>query len=363
MTLAPGRVNLIGEHTDYNHGFVLPMAIDCHVAVAVAPNGRECLRAHSIEYNTTHELYFQELQPPPRLGWFDYVAGVAWALMDAGHQLIGLDVAIAGNVPIGAGLSSSAALELASARAFATASSIAWDAVAMAKLAQRAENEYVGVQCGIMDQLAAAASVKGCALLVDCRTLEMTPVPVPPEATIIVMDTGTRRSLAAEAYNERRRSCAAAVELLQRVNPAIKALRDVSRDTLASGEALMDAVTFRRVQHVVAEIARTLEMAHALTAGDLERAGRLMNQSHESLRDLYEVSSGELDLITELAVEHPACFGARMTGAGFGGCALALVDAVRRETFVADVGQAYRVRTNLPCALYGCLPVEGAAVV
>lgn len=363
VALAPGRVNLIGGHTDYNQGFVLPMAIDRYVAVAVAPNVTNQLRTHSLDFDATYEVRLTELHRPHQPHWFDYIIAIAWALSEHGYEVSGTDIVVAGNVPIGAGLSSSAALELAVARALTATANIEWDPVAIAKLAQRAENEWIGVRCGIMDQLAAAASIEGCALLIDCRTLDTTPVPIPEQAAVVILDTGSRRSLATEAYNDRRRSCEVAVQALRKVKPDIRALRDVDCHALARSEKLMDAVTFKRARHVVAEIARPLEMADALRAGDLERAGRLMNDSHQSLRDLYEVSSDELDLITDLALEHPACFGARLTGAGFGGCAAALVDAALSENFAADVGESFRLRTNLTSVLYICRPVGGARIV
>ncbi|MFQ5793136.1 MAG: galactokinase, partial [Acidobacteriota bacterium] len=294
VAVAPGRVNLIGGHTDYNEGLVLPVAIDRHVAVAFGVNEEGRLRAYSKAYRSCREVAVEELGLPGGTEWFDYVAGTAWALKEAGHDVRGVDLVVDGDVPMGAGLSSSAALELATARALAGAAGLPWDPVAMAKLAQRAENDYVGVRCGVMDQIAAAASVEGSAMLLDCRTLEASPIPLPDEATLVVMDTATRRRLAHGAYNERRRSCAAAVEALKGVQESITALRDVNRETLARSEALMKAVTFRRALHVVEEIARTKGMADALLAGDLERSGRLMNESHQSLRDLYQVSSREL---------------------------------------------------------------------
>jgi galactokinase len=363
VALSPGRVNLIGEHTDYNDGWVLPMAIGLAAVVAYRPRRDRRLRVHAAAYGETREADIDDLRPPGGGEWFAYVAGVAWALGDAGHAIPGLDAVIDGDVPLGAGLSSSAALEMAVARAFAEAAGLPWDATAMARLAQHAENRYVGVNCGLMDQMASAVSQEGCALLLDCRTLQTTPVPVPAEAAIVVMDTGARRSLATSAYNDRRAACEAAVAVLARDQPGVRALRDVDEATLAAAEGRMDPVVFRRAQHVVAENRRPLRVAEAFERGDLAAAGRLMNESHASLRDLYEVSSPELNLVMGLARSHPDCFGARMTGAGFGGCAIALVAAARVDEFARSVHAAYRAQIDLPSAFFACRPAAGARLI
>jgi len=341
---APGRVNLIGEHTDYNDGFVLPMAIERGVSAAFAPRTDLRLRAHALAFGETRDAAIAELTPEhadsraPRGHWFAYVAGMMWAMRRAGLPVGGLDVAIAGDVPIGAGLSSSAAIEMAVARAACAAASIAWNAWAMARLGQQAENEFVGVSCGIMDQLASAASEDGHALLVDCRSLETRLVPIPVEASFVVMDTGVRRSLAGSEYNERRAACERAVKAIRMITPEVHALRDVDAALLERARGAMDEAAYRRAHHVVHEIRRPLDMADALNAGDLAAAGRLMNASHASLRDFYDVSSPELDAIVALAREHAVCFGARLTGAGFGGCAVALVASGGVEEFRRHVG-------------------------
>jgi galactokinase len=363
LAVSPGRVNLIGEHTDYNDGFVLPMAIDRYVAVAFALNGLGRARIHSLDFDATRELDYGSLSAPGGSEWYDYVAGVFWALGAPRIELPGLDLVLAGNVPIGAGLSSSAAVELATARVAAEVAGVTWNPKEMALLAQKAENEYVGVSCGIMDQLTVAAGQEGAAVLIDCRSLEISEVSVPAEAVVVVLDTATRRSLAAGAYNERRSSCEDAVRVLQESEPSIKALRDADVDDLGSNREYMENVTFHRALHVVDENRRTVETAEALRAGDLDRAGYLMNDSHSSLRELYEVSSRELDIIARLAREHPACWGARMTGAGFGGCAVALVRADAAEQFTAEVEAAYRMETDLPGTLYVCRPVAGARIL
>jgi galactokinase len=356
-------VNLIGEHTDYNEGFVLPMAIGKAAVVAFRPRADRLLRAHSVAFDETREIGIDALSTPGGTAWLAYVAGVLWAFADEGLPVAGLDVVVDGDVPIGAGLSSSAALEMATARALAAAAGVAWDPVRMARIGQKAENLYVGMSCGIMDQFASAACAEGHALLLDCRSLETKPVPVPEQAAVVVMDTGVRRALVASAYNDRRAACERVVAGIAKLVPEVRALRDVSSDQLEAVRALTDPIDFKRASHVVAECRRPVEMQDALCRGDLARAGRLMNDSHFSLSDLYEVSCEELDLVTAIAREQPACFGARMTGAGFGGCGVALVRRDAALPFCDAVLRAYRSKIDLPAALYPCRPAAGARLV
>jgi galactokinase len=367
VAAAPGRVNLIGEHTDYNAGLVLPMAIARHAAVAFRPRSDSVLRAHSVAFDETREAAVAALAPPGddaasagRHGWFAYVAGVLWAFASEGLPVCGVDLVVDGDVPIGSGLSSSAALEMAVARALAAATGAEWDAPRLAKLGQKAENQYVGMSCGIMDQFASAACERGSALLLDCRSLETRAVAVPEGVAVVVMDTGARRSLAGSAYNERRASCERVVAEIAKTRPGVVALRDVSAAELEAAALRLDALDLKRARHVVAEIARPAALAAAFAQGDLAQAGRLMKESHASLRDLYEVSCEELDLITALARRQPSCFGARMTGAGFGGCAIALVDAADTDAFCEEVLFGYKASHDLPAALYPCRPVAGA---
>jgi len=365
VAVSPGRVNLMGDHTDYNDGFVLPMALGLGTAFAFSPRDDGRLRVHFAASSDTQEASLAELEAPGHAGSFAYVAGVAWALRQKGHALRGMDALVAGSLPIGAGLSSSASLELASARALASAAGMRWDAVAMARLSQQAENDYVGLSCGIMDQYAAAAALEGTALLLDCRSLEARPVPIPDHAMVVVMDTGSRRGLAFSTYNERRASCDTAVRALSHLRPGLRALRDVDEALLQAGRERLDDTTYARAAHVVAESQRPRAMAKAFEIGDLETAGKLMDTSHASLRDLYEVSSPELDTMTELARAHPACYGARLTGAGFGGCAVALVRTQAADAFVAEVAKAYSARRPdlVQSALFSCRPSAGARLV
>ncbi len=363
LSVAPGRVNLIGEHTDYNDGFVLPMAIGRAAVLAFRPRPDRLLRGFSVAYREAREVALDSLSAPGGTDWLSYVAGTAWAFAASGLPTRGLDFVVDGDVPIGAGLSSSAAVEMATARAMAYAAGVEWDAARMAKLGQQAENRYVGVNSGIMDQFASAACQEGSALLLDCRTLETQPVPVPARSAVVVMDTGARRELAGSAYNDRRAACERVVAELKRTQPGIEALRDVGLDQLQAARDRLDPVDFKRASHVVAENRRPLELAEAFRRDDLALAGRLMHDSHYSLRDLYQVSCEELDLMTELARQQPSCYGARMTGAGFGGCAVALVDAAAIGPFMAAVLPAYKARIDLPAALYPCRPEAGARLL
>ncbi len=253
VAVAPGRVNLVGEHVDYNDGFVLPMALDRGVAIAFAPRPDDVLRVHAAAFDDARELTSADLVPGRVRGWAAYVAGVAWAMHRAGLPLRGASLAVVSDLPIGAGLSSSAALELATARALAAAAALPWDARRMALVAREAENEFVGVACGIMDQFASAMSEEGAALLLDCRSLETWPVPLPPASTIVVMDTGVRRALASSAYNDRRAACARALAAVRAIEPGARALRDVNASLLARARGTMDDEAYRRASHVVAE--------------------------------------------------------------------------------------------------------------
>ncbi|MCP4662474.1 MAG: galactokinase [bacterium] len=363
IAVAPGRVNLIGEHTDYNDGWVLPMAIDRYVGVAFRARDDRRIRAHAIAFDETHEIRLDSPEPPGNRGWISYVVGMARVMAESGLDLSGVNCVIGGDLPLGSGLSSSAALEMATARALGAASGVPWSPRRMARLGREAEHRFVGVNCGLMDQLASALAEQDCAILLDCRSQAAEAVPIPASAKVVVMDTGVRRSLAGSAYNERRSSCEAALELLRGLDSGARALRDADTGLLNAGRSQMDELTFRRAKHVVEENRRPQAMAQALREGDIEQAGSLMNESHASLRDLYEVSSFELDLITDLARRHSACFGARLTGAGFGGCAIALVAAADVDAFTADVHSAYRAEVDLPSELFACKPVAGARLL
>jgi galactokinase len=303
-----------------------------------------------------------EREPSAAL-WQRYPQGVAVAVQDAGHRLRGMNAVYAGDVPIGSGLSSSAAVEVAFARAFAAVAGLELPGEEIARLTRQAENEFVGVPSGVMDQFISALGAAGSALLLDCRTLAYRLVPIAlPGVSIVVMDTGVRRNLATSEYRRRRADCEAAVAALQARLPGITALRDVSADALAANRDVLDEVQYKRAAHVVHENARTLAAAEALARGDAVRMGALMHASHESLRDLYEVSSPELDALVEIAWHTPGVVGARMTGAGFGGAAVALVRANAVPRLEEMVAQSYPARTGREARLYVCTPAAGASV-
>lgn len=355
---APGRVNLIGEHTDYNDGFVLPMAIDRAVWIALRPRDDEQVRLFSLDLGAESGFLLASLTRGS--GWIEYPKGVAYQLMEAGYTLRGFDAVMTGDVPRGAGLSSSAAVELATARAFAAISNLEWDAAKMAKLAQKAENEWVGVNCGIMDQMASAACREGHALFLDCRSLETRHVPLPQGISIVILDTSTRRGLVDSAYNERRSQCEEAAKWF-----GVKALRDVSVEDLGKWglESGLSEVAFKRARHVVTENARVLEAMDAMRKGNVERLGKLFNTSHDSLRDDFEVTNDALNIMVECAREQEGCYGARMTGAGFGGCAAALVREDQAEAFTQAVSAAYRQRSGLEAGVYVCQASAGASIL
>ena len=360
---APGRVNLIGEHTDYNDGFVLPMALERETVVAAAPRADRLVRVGALDLGEQAEFDLDRPGPRRRGTWIDYVEGVAQALVRRGLPLRGADLAIMSDVPAGAGLSSSAALEVATGLALATLAGGAVDPVTLALAGQEAEHTYVGANVGIMDQFIAALGRAGHALLIDCRALTTTLIPVDTAHTLIVIcDTRVKHELAASAYNERRAECERGVELLRRAGlPGIRALRDVSRAEFAEHEHLLPEPVRRRCRHVVTENARTLAAAEALKADRLEEMGRLMYESHESLRRDYEVSCRELDALVEIAAPLTGVtLGARMTGGGFGGCTVNLVRRAALAEFKAVVMREYARRIGHEPAVYVSEAGDGA---
>ncbi|WP_420630252.1 galactokinase [Candidatus Leptofilum sp.] len=362
LVQAPGRVNLIGEHTDYNDGFVLPMAIDRGIWLALQPREDDQVAVHSLDFGETAVFHLNNLQQT-QSGWAEYPKGVAWALQENGYALRGWEGVLAGNVPKGAGLSSSAALELATARAFQQLSGFSWDAVQMAKLSQLAENKWVGMNCGIMDQMISAAGEAGHALLIDCRSLETQLVPLPPApdgsgTAVVILDTTTRRGLVDSAYNERRQQCEAAAAYF-----GVPTLRDVSISKFLAEADNLEPLTRRRAKHVITENLRTLNAAKAMQNADAPLLGQLMNESHISMRDDFEITNDELNVMAEAAQAQPCCFGARMTGGGFAGCAVALVHEEMVADFVTAVSQKYQQQTNLSPKIYVCQPSPGASVV
>jgi len=359
----PGRVNLIGEHTDYNGGFVLPIAIDRDVAIAFRANGTDRVRLYSMDFEQDAEWSLTALAFDPDRRWTNYVRGVAQCMQEASLATEGFDGVVQGNVPIGSGLSSSAAFEVAAAQTFLDLSGQQLDPRDMALLCQRAENTFVGVNCGIMDQFISVFGQAGHAVLIDCRSLEHQLVPVGDgHARIVVCDTSVKRELAASAYNERRAQCEEAARVLNAAVGGVEMLRDVTPDALAAHSDKLDPVVLKRARHVVSEDERTTRGVAMLQAGNLAEFGRLMNASHDSLRDDYEVSCEELDAMVTAARAVGGVFGARMTGAGFGGCTVNLVTPDAVDEFCERVPAAYKASTGLEAKLYVCEPAQGARV-
>ena len=357
---APGRVNLIGEHTDYNDGFVLPMAIDREMFIAARRRDDRIVRMVALDFDSQRSEFSLDvpIECDSANRWSNYVRGVAWALRQRGIVPPGLDLAIQGNVPVGSGLSSSAALEVCAATTFQTFAQFEMSKVDLARLCQQAENQFVGVQSGIMDQFISTLAHAGHALLIDCRDLSYQDAPLPRGATIVVCDTMKRRGLVDSEYNTRRAECEQAARQL-----GVKALRDASLAQLAQLGDKMPRNVVRRARHIITENARVLQAVVAARQNDLVAFGMLMNESHESLKDDYEVSCAELDTIVEIARSQRGCLGARLTGAGFGGCTVNLVydDAV--DAFVAGVAQEYHARVRIAPQIYICRAMEGASVV
>ncbi|MBA3514602.1 MAG: galactokinase [Pyrinomonadaceae bacterium] len=357
---APGRVNLIGEHTDYNGGFVLPMAIDLETVVAAAPRADQKVRVYSLNMNEGAEFDLENPGTPQRGMWLDYVEGVAHALLSSGMRVIGADLMISSDVLPGCGLSSSAALEVASGLALTGVAGEDVDPVQLALAGQQAEHTYVGTMCGIMDQLVSVLGRRGHALLIDCRTLEATPVPLDTKNIgVVVCNSMVRHELASSEYNVRRAECERGVELLQEALPGISKLRDVtSRDFEEHGGHLPEPIR-RRCRHVVTENQRTLRAAASLRVGDLDEVGSLMNRSHESLRDDYEVSSAELDALVEIAQDCEGVLGSRMTGGGFGGSTVSLVHRTALEEVTRTISTAYEERTGITPKVFITEPGDG----
>jgi len=356
---APGRVNLIGEHTDYNDGFVLPAALELATYAAIAPRSDRTLRVHSLLKDETVSFDLDEAEPTPRKDWSDYVRGVAVVLRDAGHRLAGADLLIDGDVPLGAGLSSSAAIEVATGYALLSNSGLPIDLTRLALACQRAENEFVGMRCGIMDQLIACYGATGRALLIDCRSLERRLVPIDAKVRLVMSNSMVHHQHAAGEYNLRRRDCEEGVRRLSAVLPGIKALRDVTPEQLEEHADLLTPVIYRRCRHVVTENDRTVRAADALEAGDLVLVGRLMHESHVSMRDDFEISCPEVDAMVEVNAAVDGVYGARMTGGGFGGCTISLVEASAVEAFTEKVARGYRAATGLEPRIFTSPPAAG----
>lgn len=364
-TLGPGRVNLLGEHTDYNEGFVLPMAIDAHITLLGGSNNSDRVNLYSLDFNARDSFSLQDISLTKTNLWSNYIRGVCFILIEAGFPLSGMNIVLQGNVPVGAGLSSSAALEVATALFVTGVNQLTIDRVELVKIAQKAENDFVGVNCGIMDQFASMMGVEDHALFLDCRTLDYQLVAAPFKQlgyAVVVINSGVQRGLVDSEYNLRRAQCEAAVLELKKELAGIATLRDVSIDHLDIVSNL-PAELRKRARHVITENQRVFEGVKALQAGNLQTFGRLITASHKSLRDDYEVSRPELDLLVELCQSVPATLGAGMTGAGFGGSVISLV----AETAVAELkdtlGREYEQQTGITPEIFVFEAAQGAKIV
>lgn len=357
---APGRVNIIGEHTDYNDGFVFPMAINRAIWIALRPRDDRQVSVYALDYDREVTFSLDNLQKDSHSPE-EYIKGMAWALQESGDTLVGWEGVTAGDVPISAGLSSSAALEMATGRAFGAVSDLAWNPAEYAKLGQKTENGWIGVNSGIMDQMISASGQAGHALLIDCRSLETELVPLPADTVIVILDTSTRRGeggLAASAYNERREQCEQAAAFF-----GVPALRDVTVAMFEARAHELDDLVRRRAKHVITENERTLKAKDAMQNGDAATLGQLMNESHISMRDDFEISAEALNQIVDCAQAHEACYGARMTGGGFAGCAVALVRADAADDFAAKIAKCYTATSGLTPNIYISSPTNGAEII
>ncbi len=358
---APGRVNLIGEHTDYNDGLVMPAAIDLDCWVAISAREGNTFTVHSANLDETRE--FDRASPQPSHDWSDYIQGVAVMLQRSGHSLGGAKMLVSSNVPIGGGLSSSAALEVAAGYALLDTQDSPPNLLQLALACQRAENEFVGARCGIMDQFVACHGKAGHALLLDCRSLQHRLLPVPPSTRLVICNTMVRHEISAGEYNVRRSQCEEGVRLLATAVPGVTALRDITVKNFEQHRERLSPTLQKRCRHVISENERVLSAAAALEQNDLKRFGALMLESHRSLRDDYEVSCSELDLMVELAMEADGVYGARMTGGGFGGCTVNLVASEAVADFQRRLSVAYYARVGIVPEICVATPSQGVGRV
>ena len=363
VSCAPGRVNLIGEHTDYNDGFVMPAALEFATLTAAARRPDRRLRVYSMMMDEIREFDLQSPPGDPIGGWSDYVVGVALMLEKSGLRLSGADLVVWSDVPIGAGLSSSAALEVSCAHALLTESGLPFDPIEIAQLCQRAENDFVGMRCGVMDQYISCCGVAGHALLIDCRSLESRNVAIAPSLRLLIANSRVRHQHAGGKYNLRREACEEGVRLLSRYLGPIHALRDVKPQQLESKRRKLPELIYRRCRHIVTENARVLEAERALEAGDFVACGRAMNASHISMRDDFEITCPEVDMLAGLAQTVKGVYGSRMTGGGFGGCTISLIEASAVDKASQILTDCYRIGMGRDVAIYVSAPSDGARLI
>ncbi|MEM6527014.1 MAG: galactokinase [Chloroflexota bacterium] len=354
---APGRVNLIGEHTDYNDGFVLPMAIEHAIYIALRARKDDTVHIFASNFDDTFAFNLEDFKKDG-MSPAEYVKGMTRALQNAGYNLRGWDGVLKGDIPIGAGLSSSAATEMAIGQAFKAVGTIDATPAQMAQMGQWVENDWLGLGSGIMDQMISASGQAGSALLIDCRSLDTEPVPLPEDTAVVILDTGTRRGLVDSKYNERRQQCEEAATFF-----GVPKLRDLTLEQFSAREQELPELPRKRARHVITENERVLKARDALKAGDAAVFGQLMNASHVSMRDDFEISSDALNAMVNHAQRQPSCYGARMTGGGFGGCAVALVGRDAAEVFSEVVTRDYVAQTGHTPAAYISQPTQGAGIL
>ena len=357
---APARVNLIGEHTDYTGGFVMPMAIDFHTVAVVS--AREDGRAvfYSSNYDEEVSVEIASLGQSPSGGWSDYPTGVLWSLRKEGVAVGGFNLSLTGNVPLGAGLSSSASVEVATAMALLGHAKAELALEKVATLCRRAENDYVGAKSGIMDQFAVAGCVANRAMLLDCRSLEYELLPLPDQVRVVICNSMVKHAVATGEYGDRSSEVEAGQAVLQRERPGVKLLRDATLEDLEACRDMMSSASFKRCRHIITENARVVEARAALLQGDLERFGALLVEAHASFRDDFAASCEEVDVLVAIAMQQEECFGARITGGGFGGCSVNVVRAEAAEQFVATVRREYAAKTGIEADCFVCTPSDGA---
>ncbi|MFW5991784.1 MAG: galactokinase [Halanaerobiaceae bacterium] len=359
---APGRVNLIGEHTDYNDGFVLPMAIEKDIKMVAQLRDDRTVQAYDLNYEPAVSFSLDLLEPVEDNKWVNYLMGVAREIEELGYEMQGMNIVLAGNIPKSSGLSSSAALEVVTAYTFASLNNLDIQPVEMALLCQRAENNFVGVNCGIMDQYISRLGKEGYALMIDCRSTEYELIPFSSEKyKIVICNSNVERDLVDSEYNKRREECNRATRFFDKeLKHKVQALRDVKPEDFNEFADKLPQITRKRARHIISENKRVLESMGALKNNDFETFGDLMLESHESLRDDYQVSCEELDILVELAMEQDGVLGARMTGAGFGGCTVNLVSENSAEEFVKNIKELYKEKTGIETDLYISSPAQGA---
>ncbi|MGV2987442.1 galactokinase [Vibrio sp. E150_011] len=358
---APGRVNLIGEHTDYNDGFVLPCAINYQTMVATTKRDDNIVRVISVDYQDAVDEFdiTQEISFQPNKMWANYIRGVVKFLLVRGYKIGGADIAVSGNVPQGAGLSSSAALEVVIGQTFKTLYDLDISQADIALNSQQAENEFVGCNCGIMDQLISAEGQEHHALLIDCRSLETRAVSMPEDMSVVIINSNKQRGLVDSEYNTRREQCEEAARIF-----GVKALRDVTLEQFNDRIDELDAVVAKRARHVITENDRTVEAADALSRGDMKRMAQLMEQSHVSMRDDFEITVKEVDTVVDIVKGVIGDQGGvRMTGGGFGGCIVSLVPPALVDDIVAALDEQYEAATGLKESIYVCQAKNGAGVI